>query len=160
MDTQKKSLYVLVSTFVCLALGNCGLFVKHIPRGEIPKPTPNDHFVKVDDIQYHDRNRTENALDAQLAVIKAIDSKAFDRFIERVPGVTTPTLLIWGREDVWVPLETVGYRFKRDLSNALLVVIPECGHVPQEEYPEETVRLIRDFLTGRPIEETSVPEQK
>ena len=160
MDTQKRLLHVFLYLLVFLALGNCGLFVKHIPRGEIPKPTPNDHFVKVGGIQYHDRNRTENALDAQLAVIKAIDSKAFDRFIERVPGVTTPTLLIWGREDVWVPLETVCYRFKKDLSNALLVVIPECGHVPQEEHPEVTSRLIRDFLTGRPIEETPVPEQK
>lgn len=34
----------------------------------------------------------------------------------------------------------------------------EGGHIPQEEYPEKTVQVIIDFVEGRPIKETPVPE--
>ena len=39
------------------------------------------------------------------------------------------------------------FKFKDALPNATLDVIPFCGHVPQEEKPEETARLIVEFLS-------------
>ena len=48
----------------------------------------------------------------------------------------------------WIPLKD-GFKFKEALPNVTLEVIPFCGHAPQEENPEETVRLIVKFLSEK-----------
>lgn len=106
---------------------------------------------------YYDRNRTENGIDAQVALIRSLNAGAFERFALRVPRVTQPTLLLWGREDAWIPLETVGYRFRKELARATLVVIPRCGHIPQEEQPEITAEAIANFLEGRQVDDSCIP---
>lgn len=45
---------------------------------------------------------------------------------------TTPTLILWGRDDSWVPL-TSGEVLRADLPEAEWVVLPGIGHVPFEE---------------------------
>ena len=45
---------------------------------------------------------------------------------------TPPTLILWGRDDSWVPL-TSGEVLRADLPNAAWVVLPGIGHVPFEE---------------------------
>lgn len=65
--------------------------------------------------------------------------------IAQYKTVKVPTLIIWGKEDNVVPLE-VGRNFQRDIPAAELVILPRCGHIPQEEDPLETRRLIQDFF--------------
>jgi pimeloyl-ACP methyl ester carboxylesterase len=60
-------------------------------------------------------------------------------------GIRMPVLLIWGEQDVIVPLE-VGRRLESVLPGATLHIIRKCGHIPQEEYPEETSRLLLNFF--------------
>ena len=117
------------------------------------------HGDRVDDEvvdAYYDRLRTRHALDAQISLARSIDFTLFETYTRRVPEIRAPTLIIWGENDRWIPLEC-GYYFRRDIPNSRLVVIPECGHVPQEEYPEVTASLIVDFIEGRPIEESPIP---
>lgn len=59
--------------------------------------------------------------------------------------IDVPTLIIWGEKDRIIPLG-YGYRFKRDIPNAQLAVIPRCGHAPQEECPKECAKFIAKFL--------------
>jgi pimeloyl-ACP methyl ester carboxylesterase len=68
-----------------------------------------------------------------------------------VPEVQQPTLVIWGRQDAWIPV-TDAERFRAALPRATVVVLEGCGHMPQEERPQETTRLIVDILgtTQRP----------
>jgi pimeloyl-ACP methyl ester carboxylesterase len=70
-------------------------------------------------------------------------------FAELLPRVSAPTLLLWGREDVWAPVEQAA-RFQAGLPAARLVVFPSCGHVPQEERPADTLRELRAFLATSP----------
>jgi hypothetical protein len=56
-----------------------------------------------------------------------------------------PTLLIWGEEDSIIDLEDA-FLFFHNLRNAKLKIIPDCGHNPQEEMPEETAKLVGRFL--------------
>jgi pimeloyl-ACP methyl ester carboxylesterase len=65
--------------------------------------------------------------------------------IARYKDIKVPVLIIWGREDEVVPL-AVGERFKQDIPDSQLVVIPRCGHIPLEEEPGATRRAIMDFL--------------
>jgi pimeloyl-ACP methyl ester carboxylesterase len=68
-----------------------------------------------------------------------------DTLITQYKTIKVPVLIIWGAEDEVVPLE-VGKKFKRDIPNSQLVVIPQCGHIPLEEKPEETNKAIMEFL--------------
>jgi pimeloyl-ACP methyl ester carboxylesterase len=60
-------------------------------------------------------------------------------------GLDLPALLMWGRQDPVVPL-WVGERLAGELPRAHLEIIEDCGHMPQEERPEESLRLLSAFL--------------
>jgi pimeloyl-ACP methyl ester carboxylesterase len=61
-------------------------------------------------------------------------------------GVTTPTLVVWGREDRVVPLEC-GERYAKALGQARLSIVEGAGHYVEMEKPEELARLVRAFIT-------------
>jgi pimeloyl-ACP methyl ester carboxylesterase len=71
-------------------------------------------------------------------------------FWDRLPGLRVPSLFVWGERDWLVPA-----RFEKHVSQALprsrSVVLEDCGHVPQYEFPEQTNALVRDFLAARSL---------
>jgi pimeloyl-ACP methyl ester carboxylesterase len=69
-----------------------------------------------------------------------------DGFWARLPGITTPSLFIWGRRDRLVPAA-----FERHVREALPTaqhVTLDCGHVPQLECPAALHAVMRRFLAG------------
>jgi len=56
-----------------------------------------------------------------------------------------PARILWGREDRLVPLEC-GEIYQKAIPGSDLVVIDNCGHVPQVERPEEFLRAALEFL--------------
>lgn len=63
----------------------------------------------------------------------------------RVRDIRVPVLVITGDDDRIVPTEQ-SVRLDGELPDAELVVIPNCGHVPQEECPAEFTQAIVDYL--------------
>ncbi len=63
----------------------------------------------------------------------------------RVQTIKQPTLIIWGREDGLTPLSD-GERFKKEIPNSTLLVIDQCGHVPNVEKAEEFNAAALKFL--------------
>jgi pimeloyl-ACP methyl ester carboxylesterase len=63
-------------------------------------------------------------------------------------GVTTPTLVVWGRQDAIIPLD-VCERYARAIPGATARVLDRCGHLPEMERPDEFVQVVRDFLVPR-----------
>ena len=67
----------------------------------------------------------------------------------RLPGllsrVSIPTRIVWGANDRLIPLEC-GQMFNQAIPDSDLVVISDCGHVPQVEKTEEFVKTALDFL--------------
>lgn len=61
--------------------------------------------------------------------------------------VSTPTLVVWGREDAIVPVECGGL-YKEALPKATLKIIYNCGHAPQLEKPREFLDTVIPFLKG------------
>lgn len=59
--------------------------------------------------------------------------------------VRAPTLLVWGREDRFIPLEWALITL-RGIENARLDVIPHCGHWVQVDARDAFERLVLDFL--------------
>jgi pimeloyl-ACP methyl ester carboxylesterase len=64
---------------------------------------------------------------------------------EALPRIVAPTLVLWGDDDRWIPIAHAD-RFVAAIPGARKGVIPACGHVPQEEKPEEVARLLLEFL--------------
>jgi pimeloyl-ACP methyl ester carboxylesterase len=82
---------------------------------------------------------------ALLQTVKHCIPANIDEIILALPTLTVPTLIVWGREDQVIPLE-VGQLLHQLIPNSTLNIIEECGHIPHEEKPDETVALISRFL--------------
>ena len=65
--------------------------------------------------------------------------------VGRYPTLSVPTLLLWGRADPVVPL-AVGERLAANLPDATLEVLDNCGHLPAEELPDESLAALGRFL--------------
>ena len=68
---------------------------------------------------------------------------------ERLDEVSMPVLVITGEDDRIVPTGN-SQRLASELPEAQLVVIPDCGHVPHEERPEEFLEAVTGFLEDLP----------
>jgi pimeloyl-ACP methyl ester carboxylesterase len=64
-----------------------------------------------------------------------------------LPGVRTPTLVVWGQEDAITPLSS-GKIYEKAIPHATLATIAHCGHMPEMEKPAEFVGLVRKFLAA------------
>jgi pimeloyl-ACP methyl ester carboxylesterase len=69
--------------------------------------------------------------------------------VDRIGTITLPSLVISGDDDRVVPLES-SVRLAKQLPNAELVVIPDCGHVPHEECPGPFLGAAEAFLEDLP----------
>tara|TARA_B100000767_G_scaffold226502_1_gene216171 strand:- start:53 stop:1027 length:975 start_codon:yes stop_codon:yes gene_type:complete len=65
--------------------------------------------------------------------------------IKKLKSIQTPTLLIWGAQDLWIPLGN-GIRMDRILVNSRLEILENSGHVPMEENPKESLEILKNFL--------------
>ena len=65
--------------------------------------------------------------------------------IDKLKSIQTPTLLIWGAKDLWIPLDN-GIRMDRILVNSRLEILENSGHVPMEENPKESLEILKKFL--------------
>lgn len=63
----------------------------------------------------------------------------------RLAEIDAPTLLVWGRDDRFVPLD-VGLRLLAGIRHSQLHVFSQCGHWAQWEHADRFNRLLGDFL--------------
>jgi pimeloyl-ACP methyl ester carboxylesterase len=59
--------------------------------------------------------------------------------------IRVPVLLLWGEKDAMIPSANAA-DYQRYLPDSRLVLLPDLGHVPQEEAPERSLIPVRAFL--------------
>jgi pimeloyl-ACP methyl ester carboxylesterase len=64
---------------------------------------------------------------------------------DKLKSIETPTLLLWGAQDTWIPLDN-GKRMDSIMQQSTLVVLENSGHVPMEENPPESLAVVNEFL--------------
>lgn len=64
--------------------------------------------------------------------------------VERLPQITQPTLVIWGREDPLLPVKHA--ETARRIPNVQIQILERCGHYPQREQPAAFDKAVADFL--------------
>ena len=57
-----------------------------------------------------------------------------------------PTLILWGSEDKVIPPEH-SRLFKESIVNSHIEIIPDAGHAPFAEKPDQVCEILRNFLT-------------
>jgi len=64
---------------------------------------------------------------------------------DRIASLKQPTLILWGEKDHLIP-EASAERFHQDIQSSELVIMPGLGHVPHDEDPVATVKVVETFL--------------
>ncbi len=75
----------------------------------------------------------------------AANPKQFPDFGPRLAEISAPTLIVWGSNDRFVPLDS-GLRLLAGIPDAQLHVFNRCGHWAQWEHADRFNRLVLDFL--------------
>jgi len=71
--------------------------------------------------------------------------KQFTDYGHLMDEIQAQTLIVWGRNDRFVPLD-VGLRALSNLTNARMHIFNKCGHWAQWEHADAFNRLVIDFL--------------
>lgn len=71
--------------------------------------------------------------------------KQFPDVGHRLGEIASETLILWGRDDRFVPMDT-GLRLVNGLQRAELHIFNRCGHWVQWEYADKFNRMVLDFL--------------
>lgn len=79
--------------------------------------------------------------------LKSVDLSKFQMgdFTENLPDIKAPTLITWGRDDRFVPIDW-SLKLLNGLPDARLHVFSKCGHWAQWEHADAFNRLVIDFL--------------
>lgn len=88
---------------------------------------------------------TKGAKGAAIEALNAIDNQFLEKQSIFYNRITVPTLLIWGENDRLTPLAHL-VRLQKELPRREIVVIPHCGHIPQEEQPSLVNPPLLSFL--------------
>ena len=90
-------------------------------------------------------NRGKAAFYRQIA---QADSIYTDEIEPLYKSISTPTLILWGKEDSWIPVDRA-YRLQKLIPESELKIIPEAGHLVIEEKPEQLAEIIQTWLKNR-----------
>jgi pimeloyl-ACP methyl ester carboxylesterase len=67
-------------------------------------------------------------------------------YITRIPEIQQPVLVVSGDSDAIVPVSD-SQTLHSELPNSELVILPSCGHVPQEECPDIFEKAVGEWLS-------------
>ncbi|WP_336229362.1 alpha/beta fold hydrolase [Scytonema sp. PRP1] len=91
------------------------------------------------------------AWEAVVALIKTnidlfgVRTEIYNRIVDRLPTITAPTLVLWGRQDRVLPVAHAAVA-TLGLPNARQHIFDPCGHWSQIEHSEEFNTLVLEFL--------------
>jgi len=103
------------------------------------------HSWVLDEKRVDARHLPLRAAGTHRAIIKTVRAWDAERIAHEAHLIRQPTLLLWGENDQEIPLAD-GEQLHREISGSRLIVFLNCGHLPQEEYPEAFTKVVTDFF--------------
>lgn len=82
---------------------------------------------------------------ALISLEKQYYSPAFKEMTKSYGRIHTPVLIIWGKNDTWIPFAQ-GVKLNEEISGSKLQMIDKCGHNANQECKEEVNPLLVKFL--------------
>jgi pimeloyl-ACP methyl ester carboxylesterase len=119
-----------------------GLVVRTVLRGAYYDPEK----VTEDEVEAYKVNLADHdSIHALVTIARHIIPHAIEPALAAINASGVPVLLIWGRQDHYVPL-AVGSRLNARLKRSRLWAIDKCGHVPHGERPEIVAPAVAAFV--------------
>ena len=81
------------------------------------------------------------------AILERANQTVYTDPVPRLRKITAPTLLIWGENDRMIPSSNA-QSYAHVLMSSKTVLLPNLGHLPQEEQPEVALAHVSDFLNS------------
>ena len=135
--------------------GSSGLFERGFTRNGPHVPTVEYVRTKMEEIFYDPAlvtdswvraiHRTVTTRACALRVLQFARAAKRDSLEDRLPAVTAPVLLVWGKDDRITPVE-VAERFHGLIPGSELVYITNCGHAPMLEQPAAFGEILAEWL--------------
>lgn len=79
------------------------------------------------------------------AILERANQTIYTDPVSRLKSIVAPTLLIWGEQDQMIPSSNAK-NYSNLLSNSTTVIIPNLGHLLQEEQPPKGLLPVIQFL--------------
>ena len=135
-----RSLPVVGSPTYLLMSGSRGYLKRYVEnmmydRSVLREDLVEEEWARIRDPSYR------SSLSRNAKYLSTVDVE----FPNTLKNIKAKTLIIWGKEDVILPVADA-YKFKDNIENSRLVVINKCGHVPVLERNEELNRALMTFL--------------
>ena len=105
------------------------------------------HAWVLDERRVEARHLPLRASGTQRAIIRTVRGWDAERISREAHLIGQPTLLLWGENDLEIPLAD-GERLHAAIPGSRLIVFLNCGHLPHEEYPEAFTEVVVGFSRG------------
>jgi len=79
------------------------------------------------------------------AILARMQQTVLQDPVPSLSKIQTPTLLIWGEKDAFIPVSN-SEEYLKVMPNAKRVTLPNIGHLPQEEQPKVGLQALKEFL--------------
>ena len=142
-----------------LSLGKyCGqllspLFGPSLVRSGIKKIIYDPEQITEEQVEaYSLPYRFPGGVKASLLTLQNFENESLNEMSHHYPSLTVPTLIIWGDHDSLIPVSHFE-KFKEDFPIGETLLIEKCGHLPQEETPDQVLTSILNFLYKNESEE-------
>jgi pimeloyl-ACP methyl ester carboxylesterase len=80
--------------------------------------------------------------------IEQADEAFTDEIEPLYPTIDVPTLVVWGQDDAWIPVDRA-HRLHRLIPGARLRIIENAGHLIQLDQPEALTAALSEWLLAR-----------
>ncbi len=77
--------------------------------------------------------------------IAEADERFTDEIVDLLPGMDLPVLIVWGREDTWIPVDRA-HRLHELIPNARVRIVDEAGHLIQLDQPAALAVVLAQWL--------------
>jgi pimeloyl-ACP methyl ester carboxylesterase len=102
------------------------------------------HAWVMDERRVDARHFPLRASGTQRAIIRTVRGWDAERISLDAHLIRQPVLLLWGENDIEIPLSD-GERLHEAILGSRFFVFLNCGHLPHEEYPEAFTNLVVEF---------------
>jgi pimeloyl-ACP methyl ester carboxylesterase len=127
-------------------LVDSGVFHRRRMRKTI---APANHAL-INDERVTGIQRPLRAADAHHSILATSRNWHAERIERDAHLISQPTLLIWGEEDHVIP-PTNAQKLYDAVLHSRLVILKDCGHLPQEEKSETFCELVTEFCNDRKV---------
>jgi pimeloyl-ACP methyl ester carboxylesterase len=89
--------------------------------------------------------------------VGGLDAVLSYKIRERLSEIEAPTLIVWGRNDILVPVGDAAVFEELIGENAHAVIFEDTGHLSMLERPSRFNALLADFIAGADVPESGIP---